>query len=94
MLTSLTIGVIGGGASAVCLLDTLAEKKDLPRGRITVFEPSSHLWRGRPYQRDLDVVRVSAPRVSSQAWKCPGDPARADMSSGGALTRTTSRSRW
>ncbi|HEU5473529.1 MAG TPA: FAD/NAD(P)-binding protein [Actinophytocola sp.] len=57
----MTIGVVGGGASAVCLLDTLAERKDMPRGHITVFEPSSHLWRGRPYQADLDVIRVNAP---------------------------------
>ncbi|RLK61815.1 FAD/NAD(P)-binding protein [Actinokineospora cianjurensis] len=54
------IGVVGGGASAVCLLDALAARTDLAPGAITVFEPSKHLWRGRPYQPDLDVVRVNA----------------------------------
>ncbi|GAA2966119.1 FAD/NAD(P)-binding protein [Actinokineospora diospyrosa] len=54
------IGVVGGGASAVCLLDAIAAETDLAPGTITVFEPSKHLWRGRPYQPDLDVVRVNA----------------------------------
>ncbi|HCT79367.1 MAG TPA: hypothetical protein DGT23_22970 [Micromonosporaceae bacterium] len=61
MGSSLNIGIVGGGASAVCLLDALAQRKDLPSGQITVFEPSPHLWRGRPYQPDLDAVRVNAP---------------------------------
>ncbi|MDQ3576140.1 MAG: FAD/NAD(P)-binding protein [Actinomycetota bacterium] len=56
----LEIGVVGGGASAVCLLDALSRRPDLPTGSVTVFEPSPHLWRGRPYQPDLDVVRVNA----------------------------------
>ncbi|MFD5698285.1 FAD/NAD(P)-binding protein [Streptomyces lasiicapitis] len=30
-------------------------------GTITVFEPSPHLWRGRPYGPDLDSVLVNAP---------------------------------
>ncbi|MCT2589928.1 FAD/NAD(P)-binding protein [Streptomyces sp. N2-109] len=30
-------------------------------GSITVFEPSPHLWRGRPYGPDLDTVLVNAP---------------------------------
>jgi uncharacterized NAD(P)/FAD-binding protein YdhS len=54
------IAVIGGGASAVCLLDALVQERDLRPGVITVFEPSRHLWRGRPYQPDLEVVRVNA----------------------------------
>lgn len=61
MSSSLKIGVVGGGASAVCLLDAFAQRKDVPCGEITVFEPSPHPWRGRPYQRDLDIVRVNAP---------------------------------
>src|SRR5919197_6267430 len=55
------IGLVGGGASAVCLLDALAEESGLPAGRITVFEPSPNLWRGRAYQPDIDTVRVNAP---------------------------------
>ncbi|MDU0290759.1 FAD/NAD(P)-binding protein [Saccharothrix longispora] len=51
---------MGGGASAVCLLDALAQEGGVPPGEVVVFEPSGHLWRGRPYQPDLDVVRVNA----------------------------------
>lgn len=54
------IGVIGGGASAVCLLDALAQADSAPGG-ITVFESADDLWRGRPFQRDLSSVRVNAP---------------------------------
>ncbi|MBV8539727.1 MAG: FAD/NAD(P)-binding protein [Pseudonocardiales bacterium] len=54
------IGVVGGGPSAVCLLDSLAREKDIPPGGVVVFEPSRHLWRGRPYQPDIDVVRVNS----------------------------------
>ncbi|MFB6902837.1 FAD/NAD(P)-binding protein [Streptomyces sp. P11-1] len=65
------IGVIGGGAAAVCLLDALAEASTAP-GEVTVFEPSPHLWRGRPYQPDLDTVRVNiAPGGMSVRF---GDP--------------------
>jgi uncharacterized NAD(P)/FAD-binding protein YdhS len=54
------IGVVGGGAAAVCLLDALAQADSAPGG-ITVFEPSTHLWRGRPYQPDMATVRVNIP---------------------------------
>ncbi|MCM3920739.1 FAD/NAD(P)-binding protein [Frankia sp. AiPs1] len=54
------IGVIGGGASAVCLLDALAQRQDLPPGHLTIFDGGRHLWRGRPYQPDLDAMRVNA----------------------------------
>ncbi len=52
------IAVVGGGPSAVCLLDALAQAESAP-GVITVFEPSPHLWRGRAFQPDLDSVRVN-----------------------------------
>lgn len=58
--TGLDIGVIGGGASAVCLLDELAGSHAAP-GSVTVFEPSPRLWRGRPYQSDLPTVLVNIP---------------------------------
>ncbi|SEF09588.1 Uncharacterized NAD(P)/FAD-binding protein YdhS [Streptomyces sp. 2112.3] len=58
MSRSVEIGVVGGGASAVCLLDALAQTHT-PPGGITVFEPSPHLWRGRPYQPDVETVRVN-----------------------------------
>jgi uncharacterized NAD(P)/FAD-binding protein YdhS len=52
------IGVVGGGASAVCLIDALAQS-GLEHGSITIFEPSEQLWRGRPYQLDMPAVRVN-----------------------------------
>lgn len=55
------VGMVGGGPSAVCLLDALAQEKDIPPGEVVVFEPSRYLWRGRPYQPDIDAVRVNAP---------------------------------
>lgn len=54
------IAVVGGGASAVCVLDALARLPQLA-GDLTVFEPSPHLWRGRPYQRDAEVVLINSP---------------------------------
>ncbi len=54
------IGVVGGGASAVCLLDALAQADSAPGG-LTVFEPAADLWRGRPFQHDMETVRVNAP---------------------------------
>ncbi|MFD9963297.1 FAD/NAD(P)-binding protein [Amycolatopsis sp. NPDC058986] len=54
------LAVVGGGASAVCLLDALAEAEG-PAGGIKIFETSSHLWRGRPFRPDLDTVRVNIP---------------------------------
>ncbi len=56
--TGKKIGVIGGGASAVCLIDALAQS-GLEHGSITIFEPSEQLWRGRPYQPDMAAVRVN-----------------------------------
>lgn len=54
------IAVIGGGASAVCVIDALARSTHSP-GDLTVFEPVPQLWRGRPYQRDAEVVLVNTP---------------------------------
>ncbi|RCW37663.1 putative NAD(P)/FAD-binding protein YdhS [Halopolyspora algeriensis] len=54
------VGVIGGGASAVCLLDALAQS-DGVSGSITIFEPGDELWRGRPFECDVDALRVNAP---------------------------------
>lgn len=59
MTRGLSIGVVGGGASAVCLLDTLAQADSEP-GSITVYEPSPHLWRGRAYQVDTPTLKVNA----------------------------------
>ncbi|MEU5687587.1 hypothetical protein DEJ48_24415 [Streptomyces venezuelae] len=59
----LDLAVVGGGAAAVALLDALSTRAaDRPSpGTLRVFEPSPHLWRGRPYGPDLDVVRVNVP---------------------------------
>jgi uncharacterized NAD(P)/FAD-binding protein YdhS len=58
MNRGIEIAVVGGGPSAVCLLDALAQAESAPGG-VTVFEPSPHLWRGRAFQPDLDAVRVN-----------------------------------
>lgn len=60
MSSGISIGVVGGGAAAVCLIDALARSDGDPGG-ITVFEPSPHLWRGRAYQVDAETLRVNAP---------------------------------
>lgn len=54
------LAIIGGGASAVCMLDALAQSGTEP-GTITLFEPAPSLWRGRPFQQDTAAVRVNAP---------------------------------
>ncbi|MER6996199.1 FAD/NAD(P)-binding protein [Streptomyces sp. NPDC000410] len=58
-MTGPSIGVVGGGAAAVCLIDALARAQGEP-GSITVFEPSPHLWRGRAYQADTETIKVNA----------------------------------
>ncbi|MGV9453733.1 FAD/NAD(P)-binding protein [Streptomyces sp. NPDC003635] len=58
------IAIVGGGSAAVGLLDALAAGEGAEEGgagTITVFEPSPHLWRGRPYGPDLDSVLVNTP---------------------------------
>ncbi|MCW5254553.1 FAD/NAD(P)-binding protein [Streptomyces sp. SHP 1-2] len=59
-MSGISIAVVGGGASAVCLVDALAQAQG-PTGSITVFEPSPNLWRGRAYQVDIDTIKVNAP---------------------------------
>ncbi len=59
MSRGFSIGVVGGGASAVCLIDALARAQGEP-GSITVFEPSANLWRGRAYQTDTETLKVNA----------------------------------
>ncbi|MGI5291145.1 FAD/NAD(P)-binding protein [Nonomuraea polychroma] len=54
------IAIIGAGAAAVGLLDSLAVS-EAGTGEVTVFEPSAYLWRGRSYGPDLDSVLVNAP---------------------------------
>ncbi|MEU7051463.1 FAD/NAD(P)-binding protein [Streptomyces eurythermus] len=66
------IGIIGGGASAVCLLDALSRHDEVPQS-VTVFDPSPHLWRGRAYQPDATVLRVNAPPEDMTVRA--GDPA-------------------
>lgn len=57
---NMDIAIVGAGAAAVGLLDALAATASRP-GEITIFEPSPHLWRGRPYGPDLDTVLVNSP---------------------------------
>lgn len=56
------IGLVGAGAAGVGLLDALAATGGRP-GSITVFDGSPAVWRGRPYQPDVEAVRVNAPPV-------------------------------
>lgn len=58
-MSGISIGVVGGGASAVCLIDALVRAQGGP-GSITVFEPSPNLWRGRAYQVDAETIKVNA----------------------------------
>ncbi|MDX3608866.1 FAD/NAD(P)-binding protein [Streptomyces sp. FL06-04B] len=58
-MSAISIGVVGGGASAVCLIDALVMAKGGP-GSLTVFEPSPNLWRGRAYQVDSETIKVNA----------------------------------
>ncbi|MFE3316592.1 FAD/NAD(P)-binding protein, partial [Embleya sp. NPDC059213] len=59
------IAIVGGGAAAVGLLHALATTEGTAEaggtGTVTVFEPSPHRWRGRPYGPDLDAVLVNTP---------------------------------
>jgi uncharacterized NAD(P)/FAD-binding protein YdhS len=70
------IGIIGGGAAGVGLLDALSLAAAEPHG-VTVFEGSPWLWRGRAYQPDLDAVLVNAqPALMSIRHGDPGHFAR------------------
>ncbi|GIH72489.1 FAD/NAD(P)-binding protein [Sphaerimonospora thailandensis] len=60
MPSTIRIGVVGGGAAAVCLLDALSQATPVP-AVVTVFDDSPTLWRGRAYQPDATAVRVNAP---------------------------------
>ncbi|MET7453899.1 FAD/NAD(P)-binding protein [Streptomyces sp. NPDC005574] len=59
MSCGISIGVVGGGAAAVCLIDALARSGGAV-GSLTVFEPSPRLWRGRAYQVDTETLRVNS----------------------------------
>lgn len=54
------IGIVGGGAAAVCVVDALAQSSHL-RAELTVFDAAPQLWRGRAYQKDSDVILVNSP---------------------------------
>lgn len=66
-----SIAVVGGGAAAVCLLDALTASTLAP-GSLTVFEPSPHLWRGRPYQVDTETLTINM--VPADMSVRAGDP--------------------
>ncbi|MCQ4041461.1 FAD/NAD(P)-binding protein [Streptantibioticus rubrisoli] len=54
------LAIVGAGAAAACLLDTLSRQRTAP-DRLLVLDPGPYRWRGRPYQKDLDEVRVNLP---------------------------------
>ncbi|MCT2594732.1 FAD/NAD(P)-binding protein [Streptomyces sp. N2-109] len=70
-----SIGVVGGGGAAVCLIDALSRTLHEP-GSLTVFEPSPHLWRGRAYQVDTETLRVNT--ESHDMSVRTGDPGHFD----------------
>ncbi len=82
---TMEIGIVGGGASAVCLIAALTQL-DLSHGGLTVYEPSPHLWRGRPFQPDLDSVRVNAPPEEMSVFA--GDPGHFGRWLNSCATRT------
>lgn len=65
------IGIIGGGASAVCLIDALATIVPW-NGTLHVFEDAPRLWRGRAYQADIDTALVNSPALDMSVRS--GDP--------------------
>lgn len=65
------IAVVGGGASAVCIVDALARSTH-SCGELTVFDPSPQLWRGRAYQRDAEVILVNSSAENMSVRR--GDP--------------------
>ncbi|MFD0899037.1 FAD/NAD(P)-binding protein [Actinomadura sediminis] len=52
------IAIIGAGAAAVALLDSL---DPAAVEAVTVYDPAPLPWRGRPYGPDLESVRVNVP---------------------------------
>src|SRR3954447_24314525 len=69
---SIEIGIIGGGPSAVCLLDALA-LADLPPGKVSIYEPAQAMWRGRPYQPDSESLQVNAPPIDMSVRRGDSD---------------------
>ncbi|GAA3685207.1 FAD/NAD(P)-binding domain-containing protein [Lentzea roselyniae] len=67
----LKLAVVGGGPSAVCVVDAVARHltHDTPV-EITVFEPGPNLWQGQAFQSDGDEVLANVPMVamSARTW--------------------------
>lgn len=56
------LAIIGGGPSAVSIMEALAQNPDLcGRIDITVFEAFPRLWHGQPFQPDGDEVLANVP---------------------------------
>jgi hypothetical protein len=67
----LKLAVIGGGPSAVCVVEAVAgHVAPIAQVDMTVFEPGPNLWRGQVFQRDGDEVLANVPMVemSARAW--------------------------
>jgi uncharacterized NAD(P)/FAD-binding protein YdhS len=67
----LELAIIGGGPSAVCVLEALAHHIAplVPVG-VTVFEPSPRLWHGQVFQSDRDEILANVPMtdMSVRTW--------------------------
>ncbi|MEV6766759.1 FAD/NAD(P)-binding protein [Streptomyces sp. NPDC051105] len=55
------LAIIGGGASAVTLVDALARSAPKEKVRVSIFEPRAVLGPGRPYQEDADSALINRP---------------------------------
>ncbi len=55
------LAIIGGGASAVTLMDALARSAPKEKIRVSIFEPRATLGPGRPYQEDADSALINRP---------------------------------
>ncbi|AEM84232.1 FAD/NAD(P)-binding protein [Streptomyces violaceusniger] len=58
------LAIIGGGASAVTLMDALARSTPGEKITVSIFEPRAVLGPGRPYQEDADSALINRPADS------------------------------
>ncbi|MFI1377724.1 FAD/NAD(P)-binding protein [Streptomyces longwoodensis] len=75
----LTLALVGGGAAATCILVALSqhliEASHTGGGTVLIFEPRSHLWRGRVYQPDGPEVLTNVPACAMSVQRRNPDDA-------------------
>ncbi|MFF2012723.1 FAD/NAD(P)-binding protein [Streptomyces sp. NPDC058195] len=55
------LAIVGGGASAVTLVDALARSTPREKIKVSIFEPRADPGPGRPYQQDADGALINRP---------------------------------